>query len=206
MGKYLANFITYILHPLLMPTLLYLVVLSFIPEALQPMSTRISLYILALVFITTFTIPLLSVLGLRTTRSIRNLMMESKRERLLPFFFITIFYGLTTYLFHTKIEVNDFLISVFFGATLVAALITILTIFFKVSVHAAGMGCLTGSVLAMIYLFPEHNLTWLLSLVILLTGMVLSARLYLSAHSPMEVYGGFILGFLVCLPSVYFLS
>lgn len=189
-----------------MPTLLFYLIIQFVPEALQPISDRIALYILLLVFITTFLIPLFSILGLKTTASISSLQLDNRKERILPFAFVTIFYGLTTYLFHIKIEVNSFLLAVFIGATLIVALITVITIFFKISVHAAASGCLIGSLLAIIYLYPRYSLIWPFSLVIMLSGLIIAARLALNAHTVKEVYAGLILGFLVCFMSVYFLS
>lgn len=190
----------------MMPTYLFTIVLLFLPDALQPMSQKVMLYILLLIFITTFMIPLFSILGLRTALTISSLRLENRKERIIPFGFITLFYGLTTYLFHTKIEVNDFLLSIFLGATAVVALITLITVFFKISVHAAGVGCMMGSLLAMIYLFPMNGLLWPFFSITLLAGIILSARLSLNAHTNSEVYTGFALGFIACFVSVYFLS
>jgi membrane-associated phospholipid phosphatase len=189
-----------------MPSYLFVIVMLYLPDALQPMSQKVMLYILLLIFITTFMIPLFSMLGLRTALTISSLQLEKRRERILPFAFITLFYGLTTYLFHTKIEVNDFLLSIFLGATATVALITAITVFFKISVHAASAGCLIGSMLAMIYRFPINELLWPFSIMIVLAGAILSARLYLNAHNSTQVYSGFGLGFITCFLSIYFLS
>ncbi len=134
----IATFISYALHPLLMPSLLFVILLVFLPEALQPITGKITIYILLLIFITTFIIPVFSILGLRTTMTISSMRFEKRSERIMPFAFITIFYGLTTYLFHSKIEINDLILSIFIGATLLVALLTIITVFFKISVHACG--------------------------------------------------------------------
>lgn len=206
MGNTLANIVSYAFHPLLMPSYLYFIVMNYLPDALQPMSLKVMLYILLLIFITTCIIPLFSILGLRTASSISSLQLTNRKERILPFTFITLFYALTTYLFHTKIEVNDFLLSIFIGATLTVAMLTIITIFFKISVHAAGIGCIIGALLAIIYLFPEHRLMWPFSTVILLAGLILSSRLALNAHTSGEVYSGLGIGFIACFMSVYFLS
>ncbi len=206
MNRTQAKIISYLFHPLIMPTLLFYVIMQFVPEALQPMSGKIMLYILLLIFITTFIIPLFSILGLKTTSTISSLNLDDRKERVMPFAFITIFYGLTTYLFHIKIEVNNFLLSIFIGTTLIVGLLTIISVFFKISVHAAGSGCMIGSLLALIYLFPGYSLVWPLSLIILISGMILSSRLALNAHKEKEVYSGLILGIIICFLSIYFLS
>jgi hypothetical protein len=190
----------------MMPTWLFYIVMAIVPDALQPMPGKVMLYVLLLVFITTFVIPLLSMLGLKSTATISSLQLTNRKERILPFFFITVFYGLTTYLFYIKIEINDFLLSIFIGATLVVAFITITTIFFKISVHAAASGCMIGALLATMNIFPEFSLIWPLSLIILISGLILSARLTLNAHNVREVYLGLFMGIIICYFSIYFLS
>lgn len=206
MGRVPSKIISYAFHPLAMPSYLFILVMLYLPDALQPMSQKVMLYILLLIFITTFMIPLFSMLGLRAALTISSLQLEKRRERILPFAFITLFYGLTTYLFHTKIEVNDFLLSIFLGATATVALITAITVFFKISVHAASAGCIIGSLLAMIYRFPINDLLWPFCIMIVLGGAILSSRLSLNAHNSKEIYSGFGLGFIMCFLSIYFLS
>jgi hypothetical protein len=205
-GRHLASFISYVLHPLLMPTLLLLILLFFLPQSLQPVSGRIALLIILLVFITTFIIPALSIIGLRSTMTISSIKLTSRSERVLPFTFITLFYGITTYLFHSKIEINDTILAIFVGATVLVAFLTIITIFFKISVHAAGAGCMLGYLLSIMLIFPEHDLMWAVIAIVVMAGMILSARLYLNAHTPVEVYSGFTLGLFISFFSLYFLS
>jgi len=203
--RFIATFISYVLHPLLMPTLLFLILMIFLPEALQPISGKITLYILLLIFITTFIIPVFSILGLRTTKTISSMRLENRAERILPFTFITIFYGMTTYLFHSKIEINNLILSIFIGATLLVALLTIITVFFKISVHAAGAGCMMGYLLAIMQLFPDQQLLAAFIIIIIISGLVLSARLYLNAHTSIEAYSGFFIGLTISFLSIYLL-
>ena len=205
MGRILANLISYILHPLVMPTLLLLILLFFLPQSLQPVSGKIALMIILLVFITTFVIPALSILGLRSTLTISSVKLRNRSERVLPFTFITIFYGITTYLFHSKIEINDLILTIFIAASLLVATLTIITIFFKISVHAASAGCMIGFLLSIMLIFPEHNLMWALVAIVMVAGLIMSARLYLDAHTPVEVYSGFALGLFISFFSLYFL-
>ena len=86
------------------------------------------------------------------------------------------------------------------------ALLTIITIFFKISVHAAGAGCMVGFLLSIALIFPEHNLMWALVTVVMLAGLIMSARLYLDEHTPVKVYSGFTLGLFISFFSLYFLA
>lgn len=98
-----------------------------------------------------------------------------------------------------KINTPRWIIFLMGGAT-VALLVTMLvTLRWKISAHATGMGGLIGGtmiVMRLYQLLPSYELM----LLIVLAGMLGSARLYLKAHTPAQVYVGFLNGF-VC---VYF--
>jgi membrane-associated phospholipid phosphatase len=97
------------------------------------------------------------------------------------------------------------ILTIFIAASLLVAALTIITIFFKISVHAAGAGCMIGFLLSIMLIFPEHNLMWALVVIVLVGGLIMSARLYLNAHTPVEVYSGFALGLFISFFSLYFL-
>jgi membrane-associated phospholipid phosphatase len=63
-----------------------------------------------------------------------------------------------------------------------------------------------GFLMSIMLLYPEHNLMWALIVVVLIAGSILSARLHLNAHSPVEVYAGFALGLFISFFSLYFLT
>lgn len=69
----------------------------------------------------------------------------------------------------------------------------IVTIRWKISMHMTAIGALCGFVfiLGMKYLGDVINL---LPLLILVSGLVASARLYLKQHTPAQVYVGYIYG------------
>ena len=203
MSKFLSNITSYLFHPLLMPSILFGVLIFYIPEALQPMSGKIMFYVLILIFITTFIIPAFSLIGLKSSGTISGFRLIRRRERILPFTLITIFYGITTFLFYSKIQVNNLLMSIFVGATIAVALLTLITIFMKISVHSMGAGCMVGYIFGFNRFYPGIDMIIVLTIVVLFSGAILSSRLYLKAHTPKEVYAGFILGLLVSYSTLY---
>jgi hypothetical protein len=186
-----------------MPSFLFAVLVFFTPEALQPMSGRVMMYVLMLIFITTFIIPVFSLIGLKTSGTISSFRLVRRQERILPFILITIFYGITTFLFYSKIQVNNLLMAIFVGATLVVALITIITIFIKISVHSVGAGCIVGYIFGFNRLYPGFEMILILTIAIVLSGAILSSRLYLKAHTPKEAYMGFVLGLVISYLTLY---
>ena len=71
----------------------------------------------------------------------------------------------------------------------------ILTMRFKISLHAVGVGIFSGFILAFAHNQIEFHYG-LIVISILCSGCVLSARLYLNKHTPYQVYSGWILAFL----------
>jgi membrane-associated phospholipid phosphatase len=74
--------------------------------------------------------------------------------------------------------------------------VTIINFWWKISIHAVGSGALIA--LVVVLSIKMHTpLTWFLIPVIMASGLVMSARLWLNSHSPAEVWSGFLLGLLV---------
>ena len=69
----------------------------------------------------------------------------------------------------------------------------IITFFWKISLHMIGVGGFLG--LLFVLSFAQNPLAiQVLPYVILLAGIVGTSRLYLQAHSPIQIYAGFLVG------------
>lgn len=162
-------------------------------------------FLVLMVFMTTFLIPLLSIVMMKLTKNIVSFHMDSKEERVFPFSMISLFYMITTYLFYMKFEVDPALILALAVITIVVILLTSITFFLKISAHMAGIAGLMAIVMATALKDPSHDYLYLVLGSILLTGSVGSARLYLNAHSPSEVLIGFLLGFTTCFGTFFWM-
>lgn len=67
-----------------------------------------------------------------------------------------------------------------------------------------GVGGMLGFVLASTQMVTGYSLLNYAIGAVLLAGLVGSSRLYLNTHTPLQVWFGFILGFVICFLS-YFL-
>ena len=90
------------------------------------------------------------------------------------------------------------------GSSIGLSVAFFINLFSKISLHALGMGGLLGMVvITMIYFSYGHfsvgemalSMNTLLMVVIILCGLVGTSRLLLEAHEPMDLYGGFFIGF-----------
>lgn len=156
-----------------------------------------------MVFLTTFLIPALSLLVLKLTHSISSLSLFERKERVIPFFYTTIFYGITAYLFARQLSLDSIIVWLLIGTTIIILLVAIITTKWKISAHAAGVGGFLGYLLALRVVDPGIEMTYLIAFGVLVAGMVMTARLSLNAHTPRQVYAGFGLGLFVSFVTLY---
>ena len=195
------------MHPLLMTTYLFALLFFYAPAITRPLSPSAAHLILLALFITTFVLPVISIAALRfsafrITHNFEALSLPTRRERVLPFFFTSLFYLITTYMFMAKFRVNMVLVVILAAATVVILAISTATLLIKVSAHAAGGGALVGFLIGLSLRYPQSFLFIPLVIAIVLTGCVMSARLYLDLHSAKGVWLGAGLGVAVSLLSI----
>jgi len=150
--------------------------------------------LVSLIFITTFIIPVLSLFILKMSGSISSMLLERKEERLTPMIYTAVMYGITAYMFSSKLELGE-MISVYLRISTVLILLTgVITIFWKISLHGVGIGGVIGFLMGLNQQTQLAYFGILLSGLFLIAAIILSARLRLNVHSPQQVYIGFVLG------------
>jgi hypothetical protein len=189
-----AKIISILFHPLLLATYLVLVLGNFFPAIL--MINREHVWLVA-GFVCGFTcvVPGMNLVLFRYMGSIQSLQMSSRRERVMPFIFMSVLYILVAMLFYYRLTFNDNFNRVM---VIVAALVvtsTVLTFFVKVSVHSLALWGMVGILLPLIRFAPALLLPTVI--LIVLAGLVISARLLLNAHTPRETLIGSIAGLAV---------
>jgi hypothetical protein len=188
-----AKIISFIFHPLLMATYLIIVLGKFFPAMLMIGPDHIWL-ITSFVFGFTFVIPVVNLLLFRYLGSIQSLYLESRRERILPFIFISLMYSLVAYLFYYKLPFSSNFNKLMLIVATLVVVATVITFFYKVSVHSLALGGFIGILFPLIRFSPTLLLPT--TLIVASTGVVISARLMLSAHTPRETLVGSLAGVL----------
>lgn len=204
MIKKLAQLISFVLHPTFQATILIYVLYQYIPELFVPFDDNSFPRLLLFVGVLTCIFPLMLILGLRALGTVSSLAMPTRRERLMPFFFISLFYALTVYFFSQRLAMNDVIVIMLLAVTVLIFLIFLITTRFKISVHSAASWGVFGCLLSLNTQLPDSPLLYPLVASAIAAGLVGSSRLYLDAHTPKQVYYGGILGFVVCFGILYF--
>jgi membrane-associated phospholipid phosphatase len=196
---YFARILTYIFHPLLIPTygmiLLYKV---FSRMYFLDGDPRIFWLLLGITLITTCLLPAMSSYILLRSGMLKSLEMNERRERILPYlttamYYLFAFYMLRDFPVPAGMLTAMRLFTLGGAAAIVGTMV--INFYWKISAHTVAIGGLIGAVLALSMLLPMVP-PELLYIVLLLGGIVGYARLRLDAHSPAQVYAGYLLGFL----------
>lgn len=204
MAKILARSISLVFQPLAMPTLVFAFFLFLMPDWVFQLALP-KIYVFLLVLLTTLVIPLISLLLMRLTKSISSFHLEKREERILPFTVISLYYVMTSYLFYLKVAVDYRMMFALSVMTVCVVLLTGITFFWKISAHMIGVSGLLGIVMYFSIKYPSLEMVNYVLMLIIFTGAVASARLYLHAHTPGEIYAGFFLGFTLCFGAFYYM-
>jgi membrane-associated phospholipid phosphatase len=193
----LAKFISVIFHPLLMPTYGFILIFCTKNYISTFLILRSKIVIIGITFLFTFIFPAINAMILLKMGRIRSLEMDSTKERLIPYGTTVLYYLALLYLFYQTNFLFIFKL-VLLGATATIILTLLINTKWKISAHTAGIGGVAGAVLGMLYRL-QIDVELIFFIVILIAGIVGYARLRLNAHTPAQVYSGFLLGFLTQL-------
>jgi hypothetical protein len=186
-----------VFQPLVVPTLVFGLIFFVVPESTS-LPTEFKIRIFYLVVLSTLVIPMITIFGLRLSGTLKSLHMETIQDRVIPFSITSIYYLLTSYFLYDKSELDPILWKSLGIITFAILVLTFVTFFWKMSAHMTGMGGLMAVVLVLGFKFPTFKVLYPLLSSIMLTGVVGTSRLYLTAHRPIEIYVGLIFGFIVC--------
>lgn len=199
----LARLISYLLHPLLMPTITLWLALELDSHLAYFLNEDARWVVLGMVGLMSIAFPLTSALLLMRAGLITSLEMPQRSERVAPFVMTLLYYGMTWYLL-SRTPLHPMALALFGGAVFALLITTLITLRWKVSAHMVGIGGLLGALtgLAMAHRLPVLPV---IALCIVFAGALGTARLLTSDHSPAQVYVGGVVGFASVLCAVLWL-
>jgi hypothetical protein len=195
MENRLAKVLSYILHPLLIPT--YAILLMYRLPLLVSLPVAAKIWLIIIVFAFTFLLPALLVYLLYHLKVISSVELDNPRERSIPLIFTSLsFLGLNYILRDSGLP--DYFLYILYGAlfTLLAGLIVNLV--YKISLHMMGWGA-TVAALISISAMLSVDIPLVIAGAIMISGIAGYARLKINAHNPTQVYLGFLAGIVIIL-------
>ncbi len=198
-----AKVISYVFHPLFIPTYVYYFVTQMFPYEFSGMMGTQSLFRTVVVFINTAFFPAVAVFLLWRLKFIDSIFLKTAKERIAPYMIVMVFYWWLWYLSKNFTDQPYSLRVLFLGIFLTTPVALVINNFFKISMHAIGVG--SGAAFITILGFTSSlHIGVPISIAWLLAGIVCTSRFIVSDHTNKEIYTGLILGIACQLIAYYF--
>jgi hypothetical protein len=200
----IAKLISVLFHPLFVPIYFVWFLLFIHPLAFIGFSSLQKFQTLVIVGINLTIFPLVSVLLLKALGFIESIYLKTQKDRIIPYIACGIFFFWAFTVFKEQTKYPIVLVVFILGIFLASSAALIANIYFKVSMHAIGMGGLLG-IFAILFYNNNLSMAWPLALVLIISGMVCTARLLLNTHTTRDIYVGLLIGIASQIAANYFL-
>jgi membrane-associated phospholipid phosphatase len=208
MNNQVAKLISFLFHPLILPS--YAVILMFLfPAWLSNYLFEYKKTVILSFILLTLIIPALLLLILLNLRVISNINLNERKDRFLPYtvIFFTYSFGYLL-LINFPLGIPPVVSGFVLIADIVILILMVINLKYKISAHMAGIGAFTSffyvflltetSNDTLFYIFNiEYTPVYFIISLIIISGIIASARLYLKAHQLSQVITGFFLGFAI---------
>lgn len=192
--KYLirmAKGMSAIFSPFYAPLLAFAWLFFFSYLKLLPINYKI--FVLVAVAVFTIVIPRFGINIFRWSNKWTHKQLSARENRFVPYIMTIISYAVCMYVFNS-INTAQFMKGILIAGLVAQLTCTLINIKWKVSTHMVGIGGFTGAYVAFGELF-YFNPVWGLTLLILLSGLLGTARMYLRQHTLWDILIGFFIGF-----------
>lgn len=198
-----SKIISIFFHPVFMPVYGLGIILSdYTPFGFLQLPVKKLL--LMIIIVNNVFLPFALMPVLMYMNFVNSWTMREREERVVPMIISTILYATSFYIFY-KFPVPFFLKSFMFSIFLISLILTLINFRWKISLHSVASGSLAGLILYLSFRL-NSDLLWMLVLVVIAGGMIMSARLRLDLHSPRQVWLGFSTGFVLFIFLIQFLQ
>jgi len=201
-----AQLFSYVFHPLFIPVIATWY-LAFIHQGyFIGINPHDKLSIIIKVTFNTVIFPGIIVSLLKPLGWIKSIFLKTQRERIIPYVIANFFYFWMYLVFRSQPEVPSILTAFIFGVFLSSSVGLFANIYFKISMHALGMGALSGLLLIIIFSGSPYGIFLAAMVVFLITGFVSTSRLIVSDHHPFDIYTGIFSGIIFQFISTSFIG
>ena len=193
--KWPAILLSYVFHPIFIPLYAAVFIVYIHPSYFSGFSAASKLKTILILMQNAVFYPLFCVLLLKGVGFIQSVFLRTQRDRIIPYIAAGIFFFWAFLVFKQQPAFPRILPCFILGVFLASSAALIANIYFKISMHAIGLGGLVG-IFMIIANTNSMLMTWPLAAALLITGLVCSARLLITDHTPKDIYSGLIIGWL----------
>lgn len=195
MNRNVALGISGLFHPVFVNLFGLLAIVFLSPYLSLGLTPNAKFFYIAFMFVTAGVLPILAVLVMRLLGKVQSVLLDVQDERNIPYL-ITASVYLFDYYFLSRMHTPSLLRAYILACACIVVAVVIINHFYKISVHGASLGALVAILLTLAQA-PLFDLRYTLLLTFIFSGITLSARLFLHAHTFGQVISGWALGFVV---------
>ncbi len=207
--KFFAKFISYLFHPVFVPLYVIVFMVYIHPYLFTSIGAwnKTRIVMMAALMFTFF--PLITVLLLRALNFINSIYLDTKKDRIIPLIACGVWYFWITYIWWNSSKMEDSLpipeeaVQLALATFIASWMGLMANIKIKISLHAIAVGVMMTLFMSMALSQDLHFGVWL-SVALLVTGLVCTARFIVSDHTALEVYGGLAVGVISVLIAILF--
>ncbi len=198
----IAQILSLLLHPLLLPTLGTWLLFWVAPGAAM-YSFKLKYVILLIVFASSFALPLMFIGLLKLNSGSKFFGLSARYERTLPYVFtaFSLYLGLQII---TRIPISAFFRLFLLGCFMLLILLFVVKTFWNISEHTIGYGALLGTFLAFSLRYGLI-VNQVLLILLVMAGLAGTVQLYREKHTEEELYFGYLFGFAILMFTIYLL-
>ncbi len=200
MAEKIAKALSVIFHPVLVPTLGFLLILNS-GFYFSLISWEAKRFVLLVFMFTTGILPLLT-LAIMALNPKFDMSMDSLRDRIVLLMFSAVFYYLG-YIIMSRMRAFPVFKVFLVASVIVIVVLLVVSLRWKISTHMAALGGVSGTLFALSFR-TGGNPVWAILTIIIISGAVGTARIGLKKHDIWQVLAGYLSGFSVLYLSVYF--
>lgn len=191
--QFIAKLISYVFHPLFIPVYIAWFLISVQPYLFASFTPAQKLLTIIRFVIMYSFFPLVTVLLAKALGFLDSIFLKTQKERVIPYIACGVYYFWMCYVLRNQPEFSKEVIQLSMAVFIASSIGLLVNIYMKVSMHAISMGIML--MFMTILAFTQHgNYTIYMSVAILITGLVCTARFIVSDHTPGEIYTGLLVG------------
>ena len=192
--KTLSHILSAIFTPLMLPTYGMILICWLTVMAILPLTVR--WMAVGTTFLVTAVIPMVSIFALYRMGYVTDPSLNNRSERGVPYAVAVVCYLICSWLFY-RAQAPAWIPLFLLGGAAAIVVSVVINRWWKISAHSAGMG---GLVALLFFLSMRHlalaDMLWWITGSILMSGLVMSARVYLGRHTLWQTLAGFANGYL----------
>lgn len=194
----MAYGLSVVLYPLFTPTYLMVAFCLLFSAQKMPLPGQYWAFAVGGTALFTLVVPLVILLVMMAQGRVTNLDVSNREERLVPMVYAVVSFGFWCAYLDAVLRVPSFMFWTAVCSVLALVTCAVISIWWKISAHLASMGGVVGMSVGYLLYFGLNAPAAVCGLLVL-TLLLMYARIYLNAHTPLQTVCGFLLGLIFTL-------